>query len=309
MNTKHMSLQSFKKQYGNEKACLHALLKYRISEDGQCFNPNCTANINKFYRPLNNRKSFLCASCLTHIYPMSQSIFDHTHVPITHWFEIMYKFCMSRNGISAKELHYQYGISYKTIFRMLHSIRELMSECLDFDFSNSHIEIDESFVSTGNKGLTRHYKFKRGRGCEKNATILCISERGGKAKLFIIEAADSATIIPIILENVPTSSLIFTDSWPAYNQLKSVGYTHEMVNHSVEFVNGSASTNTCENIFSNFKRMFNGTYRNMSDGKLANYLSEFSFRHSHREEIDFGFEKLLQALPSLSLAYNKNKAA
>ncbi|MCW3084239.1 MAG: transposase [Bacteroidetes bacterium] len=303
---KFMTTQVFKKKYGTEEHCLKALLEFRMSEDRICFSPNCDAPIDRYYHRLRGKKAFICSKCLKHVYPMVDSIFDHTHVAINDWFEIMFKMVYSRNGISAKEIHRTYGFSYPTVFRVLNAIRQLMDECLDFEFANTVVEIDESYVPTGGKGMGRHFYMGRGRGNQRNTTILAIIERRGKCKMFVIPSADADTIIPIITANVPVSTTISTDTWGAYNKLKSLGYDHVMVNHHKhEFTRENASTNSAENAFKNFKSMIEGTYRNVTQKTLPNYLSEFSFRHTFRYDYDYGFHELLKRLPSLTHTYSK----
>ena len=301
-----MTIQTFKKKYGSETACLKALLNFRMNPDGLCFNSVCKAPIEKYYHPLRGRKAFICGRCLRHYYPMAGSIFDHSHVPVADWFHIIFKILYSRNGISAKEIHREFGFSYKSVFRMLHQVRGLMLDCLDFELANTVVEVDESYVTTGSKGLGRHYPFTRGRGSLRSTSILGIIERKGVAKFYVIPDTSADSIIPEITKSIPDTTVIYTDSWGAYNQLKNLGYRHAIVNHSkYEFVdyNTSASTNSAESAFSNFKRIVTGTWRNVSEGKLQNYLNEQAFRHSYRFEHDYGFENLMHCFPPLSNVY------
>ena len=310
--TKYMTTQSFKKKYGTDSACLKALLHFRMDEDGLCFNSSCKAPIDKYYHLLRGRKAFICSRCLKHIYPMAGSIFENTHIPISDWFFIIFRILYSRNGVSAKELHREYGYSYKSIFRMLHEIRGLMMDCLQFELENTVVEVDESYVFTGTKGYGKHFPFTRGRGSLRSTSILGIIERRGFAKFLVIPDTSADSIIPEILHNIPTSTIIYTDSWRAYNQLKELGYIHATVNHSkFEFVNynTSASTNAAESAFSNFKKIVSGTWRKVSEGKLQNYLNEQAFRHSYRFEHDYGFEILMRCFPPLSEVYGAKKIA
>ncbi|HET6992084.1 MAG TPA: IS1595 family transposase [Bacteroidia bacterium] len=243
---------------------------------------------------------------------MAGSIFDHTHISLSAWFLIIYKILLSRNGVAAKEIHREYGFAYRSVFRMLHNIRALMWECLGFELENTVIEIDESYVSTGNKGYGRHFPFTRGRGSLKSTSILGIVERRGKARFIVIPDTTADTIIPEILNSIPTSTIIYTDSWGAYNQLQALGYKHAIVNHSkFEFVDyeTGASTNSAENAFMNFKRIVRGTWRNISEGKLQKYLNEQAFRQSFRDEHDYGFEIFMKCFPPLSEVYGEKKKA
>jgi|SRR6218665_1628482 len=310
----YMTVQAFKKKYGTDAACLKALLHFRMNEEGLCFNERCRSSIEKYYHPLKGRRAFICSRCLKHIYPAagSASIFDHSHISIADSFLIIFKMLYSRNGVSANEIHREFGFSYKTAFRLLHQVRGLMLDCLDFELSNTHVEIDESFVLTGNKGYNRHYPFSKGRGSLHSTSILVIIERRGIAKFIVIPDTTAASIIPEVVKNVSPTTVIYTDSWGAYNQLKSLGYTHAIVNHSkYEWTDPStgASTNSAEGAFSNFKRCVVGSWRNVTEGKLQNYLNEQAFRHSYRFEYDYGFEILMRCIPPLSEVYGEKKRA
>lgn len=312
MLTRYITENDFKRKYSTEKLCMTALLNYRMSPDGRCFNPSCNAHVREYkYMSGSARKAFLCPRCLGHYYPMVDSIFDHTHIKIEDWFNIIFKMLSSRNGISANEIQRITGHSYCTGFNIIHKIREQMGKSLDFIFEDTNVECDESGVRTGNKGMNKNTYLGTGRGNKKQSGVFVIAERGGlgRVKLFAVRNAESETLIPIIKENVAINSAIYTDKWGAYNPLKSLGYTHETVNHSEKFKDGLACTNTAENVFSNLKRVIRGTHRNVSHRKLQNYLDENSFRLSYRNEEDYGFDRLLKSLTSLSDNYGNKIAA
>lgn len=307
---KYLDKKGFQKKYGTNLLCRKALLNHRISADGLCFNPKCDAEIEWYYTPLNDRNCLLCRKCLTHIHPTVDSIFEHSKVELKDWFEIIWRILSSRGGISANYIHREFGYSYPTSLYLLHDIRKQMYNCLQFEMDNTVVEVDESYISTGTKGLGRHHHFSRGRGSLRHTSILAIIERKGKAKLFVIPATDAESILPKITENIPLTISIFTDDWGAYNQLKELGYEHAAVNHSIEYVakETGASTNSAENMFSTFKTMvIKGTYRSVSDKFLQHYCNEQAFRHTYRFEEDYGMEAFLKSFSCLSDSYGVKK--
>lgn len=307
---KHITDKDFQRKYGSQKACLIALLNYRISENELCFKPGCKSPVSNYkYLSESKRKALLCPKCLHHTYPMVDSIFSHTHVAIEDWFAIIFETLRSRNGISAHEIHHRYGYSYRTAFNMIHAIRDQMSKCVNFYFVDEDMEIDESFIRTGNKGMRKNTSLGVGRGNRKHTGILCMVARGGAARLLTIPNAEGETLLYYIREYVDPSCRIYTDEWGGYNGLESAGYNHKTVNHSIEFTNGSASTNNCENIFSNLKRIVFSTHRSVNHRKLQNYLDEYSFRYSFRNHADYGFEVFMNSFTSLSENYGLNNAA
>jgi hypothetical protein len=311
MITHHTTLQMLRKKYGSETACQEALLQFRKSDDGICFNPDCKFSIDQFYKLSTKGKYFLCTRCLHHFHVTVDSIMDHTHVDLSHWFEIIFKMLSNRNGASATEVHRDFGYSYPTIFRMLHLIRLQMGRCLTFDFNDTVVEIDTSQVKSGTQGLGRDYDFSTGLGSEHHTHILTIIERQGGVKFWVIPSTDAEVIMPIIRKNITDkNTLIYTDNAGAYNSLIGEGYKHATVNHNAtkdRYVKGSASTNSAENIFSILKRNIRGTHHGVGKHYLMNYVNEVAFRHSFRDEVDYGFEIFMRSLPPLSNTYGLNK--
>jgi len=312
---KKKTSEELRTRFNTRLKCLNELLAARMSEDKLCFIPGCKAEISKFYTPLNKSRGFLCKCCLNHIHPTVDSIFNKTKIELSHWFEITYKMLVSRNSISANEVFRDYPYGQNSVFYMMHDIRSWMADSLEINFSNQVIEVDESYIPTGYKGHNRHYHFKTGRGSERMSSILVIKARGGGLKLIKIPDASAETLESIILKYISKDSIVITDQWDAYGVIaKKHGYTHYVVNHdnkdkSKRYVDGIASTNNAENIFSWFKRAMKGTYIHISDTYLSNYLAEIAFRLTYKDEEDYGFGILMKNLSSLSVHYGKKSAA
>jgi len=83
----------------------------------------------------------------------------------------MYLFCASRNGVSAKELQRQLGVTYKTAWRIGHEIRKYMG-WVDGDGPLGRegiVEADKAFI--GGKDKMGH---------DDKTVVLGIVERGGE---------------------------------------------------------------------------------------------------------------------------------
>ena len=70
------------------------------------------------------------------------------------WFYVAFLFCSTRNGVAAKGVERELGVTYKTAWRMCHQIRKYMGE-VDGDFPmGGHgkiVEADETFVGGKDK--------------------------------------------------------------------------------------------------------------------------------------------------------------
>ena len=75
-----------------------------------------------------------------------------------------------------------------------------------------------------------------------------------------------------------------TDCWAAYNSLGSLGYTHQTVNHSENFVDPDtgACTNLIENRWWCIKRQLPSTHTRNKTFEL--HLIEYMWRTLHRDE-------------------------
>lgn len=309
-----ITYKSFLSMYPNDDARLWALLNARTKESRKCLNPNCKGNIDRDYKRLKNKKGFLCVKCLIHVHPLADSPFDNTKISLTDLFEILYKKMSSSSGMSSQAIQDYYGFAYSTAHFLSTRIMQHMGECIDHKFTDTVVEIDESYISTGNKGLTRNFPFGRGRENMRTTSVLAIVERGGKCILKKIPDTSADTIIPLILKHVDKNCTIHTDEWGAYNSLAMLGYKHFTVNHNntdknKKYVDGEASTNSCENLFSNLSRLVYGTHRSVSDDLLPLYLNEIAFKHSFRNEVDYGFKSFLEEMEPLSSTYSYKRSA
>lgn len=315
-----ISLQSFMKRYHSDTDRLFAMLTARMNGDNDCLTTDCDGKIDVHYRHLKSRKddrskkALICPLCLGHFHPLADGPFDHCKLPLELIFKITFDVLSSSAGTSAHEIKKRYGISYTTSHLFLHRIREHMGRCLPTYFENTVVEVDETYISTGNKGLHRHFPFKRGRGSEKNSTVVSIVERSGKCLILKVPDVQATTLLGLIEKHVNPNCKVFTDNLPAYRGLTRLGYRHEVVNHkspdgTKRWVNGMASTNAAENSFSNLKRGLKGVYRSVSDDHIQNYLNEFAFKHTYRNSFDYGFGDFLKCMPPLQETYRLKNSA
>ena len=76
--------------------------------------------------------------------PLAGTIFEKSSTKLNLWFYAIYLFSTSKNGVSAKELERQLGVTYKTAWRMAKQIRSLMSD--DGIKLTGIVEADETFI-------------------------------------------------------------------------------------------------------------------------------------------------------------------
>ena len=97
----------------------------------------------------------------------------------------------------------------------------------------------------------------------------------GTGDAFMVEVS-AQTLLPIIQQYVLPGTTIMSDEWRAYQQVTSLGMSHQTVNHSLHFVDPTSTTQQIESTWAQTKRMMRkeGVMRTSSD-LFPTYLPEY----------------------------------
>ena len=158
-------------------------------------------------------------------------------------------------GTTARAAAELVGVQSNTAIQFYQRLRKLIaSKLASYDLSGE-VEVDESYFGGMRKGT-------RGRGAAGKVPVFGLLKRGGKVYTAIIPNAKSDTLIPIIREHVKPDSIVYTDTFCAYDVLDVSEFHHRRVNHSKEYVNKQGHhINGIENFWNQAKRhlrRFNG---------------------------------------------------
>ena len=126
----------------------------------------------------------------------------------------------------------------------------------------------------------------------KSGRWLSSTERSGRSR-------------PKSKEHVAAEPALFSDELLSYDGLDAL-YTHEVINHAVEYVNGNVHTNGMENFWALLKRALCGTYVGVEPFHLLRYLDEQAYRFNKRARKDFGlFHRPLTRIVGRRLTYHE----
>lgn len=288
------TFKQFQALYPDDDACLQAVFDRKHAADDPC--PNCGVVGAKFHK-ITGRRGYACQDCGHHYYPCVGTPFEHSSTPLTLWFHAMYLMTATRNGVSAKELQRQLGVTYKCAWRIGHQLRDLMSArdaAGNTGFLTGHVEIDETYVGGKLRKFEGHGK---GEYLKNKSTVMGLVERGGNIRTTIIPNEQKVTMLPIVQANVAKGATVSTDTHRTYGSLNKLGYKHGKVNHNVdEWKNGIFCTNTIEGFWSHLKRGIKSTHASVSKQHLQRYVDEFSFRFNNRDEPAAMFSRLLKQI-------------
>ncbi len=269
------STKDFDKDFPNDDACLEFLFKARFPDGVNCV--KC-GKVTKHYR-IKGQPCYSCEFCGNHIHPMSGTIFEDTKFDhLRLWFKAISYMAVTRCGVSSRQLSRDLGVTVKTGYRMWKQIRTVLNEGNDVKFVGK-VEIDETYVGGKHKGKT-------GRGSENKTVVLGVVERNGRARGIVVPNVKTETLIPQIEANVQKDATIYTDELWSYSQLDKIGFDHKVIAHAQKvYVTGdNIHTNSVEGFWSQLKRSIDGTYHHVTAEHLQEYVDEYSFRYSHRND-------------------------
>ena len=276
MSTKAPTLRQFQDRFPTEEICLDHLMRNRYGDRHDCEGCDREAS---FYR-VKARRSYACEWCGHQVYPTAGTPFDRTRTPLRDWFYVMFLFTTTRNGVAAKRIERELGVTYKTAWRMRHMIRAYMAS-LDSDDPmggpGSTVEIDETLVGGSVSG--------KGSGYKGNKTcVVGMLERGGELVTRIVEGRHKAAMRGLIHQHVLPGTTVNTDEFGGYYGLDACGFDHVTVNHKAGqyATKAGAGVNVVEGFWAQLKRGINGTHIHVSGKHLPKYLGEFEYRWNMR---------------------------
>lgn len=285
--SKAPTLRQFQDRFPTEESCLDHLMRVRYGDRHDC--EKCGRNAH-FYR-VKARRSYACEYCGAQVYPTAGTPFDRTRTSLRDWFYVMFLFCASRNGVAAKEIERQLGVTYKTAWRMCHEIRKYMG-ALDSDDplggAGSVVEIDETLIGGSVSG--------KGSGYKGNKTcVVGMLERGGELITRVVSGRTKLAMHALINKHVLPGSTVNTDEFGGYKDIALNGFRHITVNHKAgEYATRCGKgVNAVEGFWAQLKRGINGTHIHISRKHLWKYLGEFEYRWNMRHAPHLMIDRLM----------------
>jgi transposase-like protein len=278
MARKPLTITQFFRQFPDDETCLKHLFETRFGQGYVC--PSCERASN-WYR-IEAERAYSCQWCGYHLHPTVGTPFEQTRTPLQLWFYAIHLFTTTRNGVAAKELQRQLGVTYKTAWRMAGLIREHMANVDDRggDRIGGHfhnVEIDETMIGGKIEGKGKGYKLNK-------TYVVGMLERQGDVVTNVAPRINRDALHRLIREHVRYGSTIHTDEFSGYRGLDKYGFRHVTVEHGAkEYArDGFCHVNTVEGFWSQLKRMINGTHIHVSRKHLWKYAKEAEFRFNRR---------------------------
>ena len=278
---KALTIRDFFKQFPDDETCLQHLFDVRFGQGHTCLKCDRPS---KWHR-IKAERAYSCQWCGNHLHVTVGTPFAKTRTSLQLWFYAIYLFTTTRNGVAAKELQRQLGVTYKTAWRMAGLIREHMAT-VDGDRqvggAGKVVQIDETLVG----GAVRRKMGGNRSQFQNKSTVLGMLESDGAVLTTVVADNRKSTLLPKVAEHVVAGSIIHTDELRSYKDLSEMGFAHETVNHSRGLYVSATGCHVqgIENFWSQLKRMVNGTHIHVSRKHLWKYAKEAEYRFNRRSK-------------------------
>jgi len=278
------TLQQAIQYFSDEQVAIDEMASLRWPDGVRCV--ACESNN---LRWMAKPRRWKCRECGRQFSVKLGTVMEDSPIPLTKWMPALWLLSNCKNGVSSWEVHRALGVTQKTAWFMLHRLRMALSG-IKFGYSKiggpeSICEADETFVGgkVGNMSKSRRKEMAGSGGGRRNKTVVIgvLDRDANKVRTEIIPFAGRDYMQKMVRKNVKFGSTIFTDEHIGYHGLAN-RYTHEAVNHMVEYVRGRVHTQGIENFWSLLKRQLHGTYIAVEPFHLHRYCDEQVFRYENR---------------------------
>ena len=177
-------------------------------------------------------------------------------------------------GATARTAAELVNVNKTTTAYYFHRLRLLIYQ------NSPHLEMFDGEIEANDCYFGSKRKGKRGRGAVGKTAVFGLLKRNGKVYTVAVPNTQSATLLPIIREQVKPDSLVYTDFYRSYDVLDVSEFNHFRINHSTHFAEKQNHINGIENFWNQAKRhlrKFNG----IPKAHFELYLKECEWRFNH----------------------------
>lgn len=275
----------------SETECIKTLREIRWEGCVKC--PFCDSKdiIKKgWYKKKGHKyQKYQCKNCEGYFNDLTGTIFHDSQVLLKGWFFAAF---LMQLGTSTLKISKMLSVTYPTAHKMAKKLRECIYTKRIQKKLKGEVEMDETYVKAGSKGMKvknrparKRGSRPRGRGTYAKDTppVIGILERGSCG--VIIEPAldvTNDTLREVVYGKIEKGSIVYTDEFPSYNFLDK-DFSHYRVDHGAKiYAIGEIHVNTIEAEFSVFKPWIK-TYRGVNKKYLHLYCAHYNFLRNTRD--------------------------
>lgn len=145
-------------------------------------------------------------------------------------------------GVTARTAAQLVGVNKNTAAYYFHRLRLLIYQ------NSSHLEMLEGEIEADESYFGGRQKGKRGRGAAEKIAVFGLLKRSGRVYTVAVPNTKTATLMPIIREQVEPDSIVYTDCYRS-DVLDVSEFAHFRINHSTHFAEKQNYINGIENFW------------------------------------------------------------
>lgn len=228
-----------------------------------------------------------CGSCRKNRSLLSGSFFENSHLTLQQIVAVIYLWaydCTNEQIREFTDISDPTVVDYASFMRDICSWK-LLQQPIILGGPNQIVQIDESVVAKR--------KYHVGRMIPQRWIFGLYDVTAKLGYIELVPDRTAATLLPIIARVVAPGSIIHSDMWRAYRNIPTLGFRHETVNHSVEFVSAiGVHTQNIERYWNSAKQKIK-RLRGSNEFLLPSHLDEFMWRERYGKSHEDAFQNLL----------------
>jgi len=248
-------------------------------------------------------QTYECLDCGRQTSITAGTVMHRSKLPLTAWFWAAHLMPTHSNGMSARQLEDQLGLTYKTAWLLTQKLRRSMVDP-DREPLEGVVEVDQAeipfragntFFDPGNSGkiliagAVEVIDRDTGQAKPRRKGAKYLDTLSGRIRLAMIADNSAASIEAFVRANVKRGTKLLTDGHASYPGLTDYRHDPRVVGKMA----GHVVLPWIHRIFSLVKRWGLGTYHGLRRKHLDTYLNEFVFRYNRRFYRHASFETIL----------------
>jgi transposase-like protein len=293
------SLTEFQEAFPDEAGCAAFLFERRWQGGFVC--PRCGGE--RVAALKSRAHTYECLDCGRQTSITAGSVMHRSKLPLTVWFWAAHLMSTHSNGMSARQLADQLGLTYKTAWLLTQKLRrsmvdpdrELLEGVVEVDQAEIPFRAGDTVFDPGNSGKIliagAVEVIDRGTGQAKprRKKAKYLDTLSGRIRLAMIADNSAASIEAFVRTNVKRGTTLLTDGHASYPGLTDYRHDPRVVGKMAAQV----VLPWVHRVFSLVKRWGLGTYHGLRRKHVDTYLNEFVFRYNRRFYRHASFETIL----------------
>jgi transposase-like protein len=293
------SLTEFQEAFPDEAGCAAFLFERRWQGGFVC--PRCGGE--RVAALKSRAHTYECLDCGRQTSITAGSVMHRSKLPLTVWFWAAHLMSTHSNGMSARQLADQLGLTYKTAWLLTQKLRRSMVDpdreplegVVEVDQAEIPFRAGDTFFDPGNSGkiliagAVEVIDRDTGQAKPRRKKAKYLDTLSGRIRLAMIADNSAASIEAFVRANVKRGTTLLTDGHASYPGLTDYRHDPRVVGKMAAHV----VLPWVHRVFSLVKRWGLGTYHGLRRKHVDTYLNEFVFRYNRRFYRHASFETIL----------------